>query len=250
MRFTCQVARKIEAMAEPSSWKKPHDISKFLNLPSDQEVKQCYHDFYNATSQESVEMCICAICECEVGVQVDGVVHRCIADIPNGQSLIPKYPHPAHILFNNKLLDPSGVYMAEDNIQYTNICHPCLDDLMRLGQANRREDGMFRPPKFSLANNLWIGKIPWQLQILSFSEQFLISYLYSQVYVFKLFPKGGAENDLSTLQRGMRGTICIYNLDIGGIASMVSGDLMPRPPSILASLISVIFIGLGDLPKH
>ena len=30
----------------------------------------------------------------------------------------------------------------------------------------------------------------------------------------------------------------------------VSGDLMPRPPSILASLISMTFIGLGDLPKH
>jgi hypothetical protein len=31
---------------------------------------------------------------------------------------------------------------------------------------------------------------------------------------------------------------------------MVSGNLMPRSPSILASLISVTFIGLGTLPKQ
>jgi len=88
------------------------------------------------------------------------------------------------------------------------------------------------------------------LQILSFPEQLLISHLYSRVYIFKLFPKGGAGNNPSTLQRGMRGTVCTYYLDMGGIASMVSGDLMPRPPSVLASLISMTFIGLGDLPKH
>ena len=249
VQFTRRVAQKLEE-GEPSSWENPHDITNFLDLPSDQEVKQCYRDFYNATSQQSVEMCVCGVCGREVGIQVDGVVRKRIADIPNGQSLIPKHPHPAHTLFNGKLLDPSGVHMGEDNVQYTNVCHPCLEDLKRLGQANRQEDGTFRPPKFSLANNLWIGKIPWQLQVLSLPEQLLISHLYSRVYVFKLFPKGGAGNNPSTLQRGMRGTVCTYDLDMGGIASMVSGDLMPRPPSVLASLISVTFIGLGDLPRH
>ena len=35
-----------------------------------------------------------------------------------------------------------------------------------------------------------------------------------------------------------------------GISSMLHGNLMPRPPAVLASVISVTFIGLGDLPKH
>ena len=250
MRYTRRVVQKLEERTEPSNWENPHDITKFLDLPSDQEVKQCYRDFYNATSQQSIEMCICGVCGWEVGIQVDGVVHMRIADIPNGQRLIPKHPHPAHTLFDGKLFDPSGVYMGEDNIQYISVCRPCFGDLNQPGQANRRKDGTFKPPKFSLANNLWIGKIPWQLQILSFPEQLLISHLYCRVYVFKLFPKRGAGNDPSTLQRGMRGTVCTYDLDMEGVASMVSGNLMPRPPTILASLISVTFIGLGDLPKH
>lgn len=35
-----------------------------------------------------------------------------------------------------------------------------------------------------------------------------------------------------------------------GVVSMVQGDLMPRPTAILPSIISVTFIGRGDLPKH
>ena len=34
------------------------------------------------------------------------------------------------------------------------------------------------------------------------------------------------------------------------ISSMLHGNLMPCPPTVLASVISVTFIGLGDLPKH
>jgi hypothetical protein len=33
------------------------------------------------------------------------------------------------------------------------------------------------------------------------------------------------------------------------ISSMVHGNLMPHPPAVLASIISVTFIGLGELPK-
>ena len=44
VQFTRRVARKLEE-GEPSSWENPHDITNFLDLPSDQEVKQCYHDF-------------------------------------------------------------------------------------------------------------------------------------------------------------------------------------------------------------
>ena len=35
-----------------------------------------------------------------------------------------------------------------------------------------------------------------------------------------------------------------------GISSMVHGNMMPRPPAVLASVISVTFVGLGKLPKH
>lgn len=107
------------------------------------------------------------------------------------------------------------------------------------------------PPKLSLANGLWIGDVPWHLQVLTIPEQMLIALLFPRVFVFKLFPKHmGGGRDPTTLQRGMRGTVSTYELDMQGIASMVAGDLMPRPSAILASVISVTFIGLGALPKQ
>lgn len=48
----------------------------------------------------------------------------------------------------------------------------------------------------------------------------------------------------------MKGTVSSFELDSAGIASMVSGDMFPHPPAILASIISVTFIGLGNLPKR
>ncbi|KAF7349988.1 ATP-dependent DNA helicase [Mycena venus] len=46
------------------------------------------------------------------------------------------------------------------------------------------------------------------------------------------------------------GTVSTYDLDSDGIASMLAGDLMPRPPAVLASVISVTYIGRGNLPKN
>ncbi|KAK7055633.1 hypothetical protein R3P38DRAFT_2848150, partial [Favolaschia claudopus] len=88
------------------------------------------------------------------------------------------------------------------------------------------------------------------LQILTFPEQLLIALLYPRVYVFKLHPLCPGKKDPSTLQRGLRGTVSTYDLDSDGIASMLAGDLMPRPPAVLASVISVTYIGLGELPKN
>lgn len=47
----------------------------------------------------------------------------------------------------------------------------------------------------------------------------------------------------------MRGNISTYRLNTDAVADMVKGKLMPRPPAILASLISVNFIAVGEVPK-
>ncbi|KAH0832151.1 hypothetical protein J3R83DRAFT_13062 [Lanmaoa asiatica] len=48
----------------------------------------------------------------------------------------------------------------------------------------------------------------------------------------------------------MRGNVTTYELNTADVASMVEGRLMPRCPSILASLITITFIGQGQLPKN
>ena len=107
-----------------------------------------------------------------------------------------------------------------------------------------------KPPQYSLANRLWIGRILWQLQVLTFPEQLLIAHLYPRVFVFKLFPKRqGSVRQASGLQNAMRGNVSTYDMPMDGISTMIQGNLMPRRPAVLASLITVTFIGLGDLPK-
>ncbi|THU88390.1 hypothetical protein K435DRAFT_577116, partial [Dendrothele bispora CBS 962.96] len=118
-------------------------------------------------------------------------------------------------------------------------CHECLSDL---------QSPIELPPTYALANNMWIGKVPVELKKLTFPEQLLIAQVYPRVFVFKLYPKksGGSRNNL---QRGMRGNVSSYALDQTGISSMLVGKMMPQRPEILASVITVTYIGKGKLPK-
>lgn len=213
---------------------------QFLDLPTDAERKACYAQFYEATSNGAIELCICGVCTCECAVLDDKVIAIPLSLIPNSMHLIPARKHVAHNLYRGRLLEPKGV-VGEDDDPIMSVCGQCMEELKKPGH---------KPPKLSLANGLWIGRIPWALQVLTFPEQLLIALLYPHVYVFKLFPKyqQGAR-DMATLQRAMQGNVTAYELNGEAIASMVEGKLMPRPPVILASLISVMFIALGEIPK-
>ena len=211
------------------------DISKFLELPDEARVKECYRQFYNATSNAAVHLVVCAVCACEVNMRSDGVTECHLSALPNSQRLIPKHTHPAHDLYDGQLLEPQGIVRSGDGGPVVRVCKDCLVEL---------KDESEKPPTYSLANNLWIGHIPWQLQALTFTEQQLIALLYPHVYVFKLYPKDvDFRPDRSVLQSGMRGNVSTYNLDVKGVTSMLQGNLMPRPPLILPSVISVTFIG-------
>jgi hypothetical protein len=65
------------------------------------------------------------------------------------------------------------------------------------------------------------------------------------VFVVKLFPKGNSRHGLADdqLQTAMRGNVTSFELNSDAIADMIGGNLMPQPPSVLASVLSVTFIG-------
>lgn len=233
-----KVARKLDVDVE-----EVRDTSKFLQLPTNAQVKACYEQFYQATSNSAVEMVVCAVCAQEVNVRDDRVVARKLRHLPHSERLIPTRAHEAHDLYAGRLLQAEGCIgenLGGDTM--LRICRSCLAEL----ESNRD-----KPPRFSLANNLWIGRIPWQLQTLTFPEQLLIALLYPRIYVFKLYPKDPTfRPDPASLQRGMRGNVSTYDLNLDDLSSMLRGDLLPRQPAILSSVISVTFIGRGTLPKH
>ncbi|KAL0570321.1 Methionine aminopeptidase 1 [Marasmius crinis-equi] len=97
---------------------------------------------------------------------------------------------------------------------------------------------------------MWMKNIPAELQGLTFPKQLLLALLYPCIYVFKLFPKKvDAKWDANTLQRGMHGNVTTFELDNPSIVLMLKERLMPQPPAILASIITVTFVGLRNLPK-
>jgi hypothetical protein len=148
----------------------------------------------------ALEQVVCAICACERGHQLDGVSDFTLENIPPPMYLVPHQPHPDHTLFDGMHLAPEGV-ICQEGRSITNICYGCLGDLKKSSQL---------PPKFSLANNLWVGMVPIKLSSLTFPEQLLIAHLYPQVYVFKLFPKSSA-GLVDGLQHSMCGNISTYS---------------------------------------
>ena len=151
----------------------------FLQAPSRHTQKQCYAQFYEATSNTALDMCVCGVCGRECTVQEDRVSLMPLSLMPNSHRLVPTVSHVAHDLFRGKLLEPAGATIGEED-PIVSMCGPCMQEL------NKSHDV---PPKFALANRMWIGKVPWELQVLTFPEQLLIAWLYPRVYVFKLFPK-------------------------------------------------------------
>jgi len=139
----------------------PNDDGEFLELPSDATLKSCYRQFYEATSNAALEHVVCAICARERGRQPDGISNISLEDIPSPSRLVPHQSHPDHTLFDGMLLASEGVIRQEGKAT-ANICRECFGDLKKASTL---------PPKFSLANNLWIGAIPAELSTLTFPEQ-------------------------------------------------------------------------------
>ena len=212
---------------------------EFLALPSDVVRKSCYRDFYEATSNAALKLVVCAVCGRERDHRPDKVLSLGLKEIPSPSRLSPQQPHPKHTLFDGMLLQPEGLAQDDDNT-VANVCDECVRDLRKPSEL---------PPRFSLANNLWVGAVPTELSSLTFPEQLLIAHLYPRVYVFKLFPKsGGGATD--GLQRGMRGNVSTYELNVHAMTDMVEGKLMPRPLSVLSSLIAITYIGTNRVPKN
>ena len=104
-------------------------------------------------------------------------------------------------------------------------------------------------PRLSLANNLWIGEVPYKLTALTIPEQLLIARYYPQCYVFKLYPRGGCQLSPDQLQRGMKGNVSLYQLNTSDVVRMLEGQIMPNPALMLASVLAITFVGSMSLPK-
>lgn len=124
-----------------------HNVNRFLELPTEDDILECYCQFHEATLNSALELLICSVCAQKISVQKDKptVVH--LKDLPNSQHLLPTYPHPKHNLYDGLLLELQGIVVEGDMVQ-VHICCKCLCDL---------QNSSNKPLQLLLANNLWIG---------------------------------------------------------------------------------------------
>jgi hypothetical protein len=144
-------------------------------------------------SLASVACKVCAVCAREVNSFANNVCKMWLQDIPNLQQLWPHDTHPVHDLFASVLLEHGGVEGMLHNFVIM-ICGTCFKEMFK---------SSLLPPRFSLANNMWVGSIPWELSQMTMLEQVLVALLYPCVFTYKLYNKTWSSPDQSILQRAM-----------------------------------------------
>jgi hypothetical protein len=95
-----------------------------------------------------------------------------------------------------------------------------------------------RMSKTALANNLFRGPIPKELQDLTLAEQILISRYRTHVFLIKLVGDSG-KGDPATKQTGLKGTVCSFEQQIEKAV-----DLLPSSPDTLVDHVAVLFVGV------
>ena len=209
----------------------------FLVCPSECVINQCTVDFIKHTSNDALakEVCMsCARSQWRHHTMMLG-----IADIPNRPKLIPSDTHPSHTLTDGMLLHVGAVHNSSSG-KVGRVCDDCMRDL-KLGKK----------PKLSLANQMWIGDVPFELSVLTIPEKIIIARYFPVAYVVKLFPKkkGARFWNPARLNSGVRGNVSTYRLNTEDIVDMIDPKIMPPSSRILAATIAITIIGPQGLPE-
>jgi len=211
----------------------PEFDNRFLHLPSEQQMNEGISNFLLHTGNDALATAVCTSCAREVCAAE--VVTYAPTEIPFHHHLHPSHPHPNHHLTDEMLFEPAGI----NAVGNATICNQCNYKLSRNTL-----------PPLSLANNMWIGEIPWVLKVLSLPECLLIAKYYPVAYIVKLYPKDKrACYWKSEMASGLKGNVSTYRLDSEEIQDIIQGPFMPPPASILSSIIRVTFVGPNNVPS-
>ncbi|KAK0453973.1 hypothetical protein EV421DRAFT_1701446 [Armillaria borealis] len=142
-----------------------------------------------------------------------------------------------------------GSLLHNDALDDNGSGHVCNDCSRHLGSGQM--------PPLALANNMWIGKVPLELSILSLAERILIARHLPCTYLVKMYPKAEhAEHWLAddAVYLGLKGNISTHPLNTSHIAGLVSANVLPPQARVLSTVIGITFIGprgvkMRELPR-
>jgi hypothetical protein len=153
------------------------------------------------------------------------------AEFPVDEQWLNSACTPPHIIDNisdvNALLDPNGISPSHNEQgKVLSFCSECYKHLIK-----------GKTPPLALANHMFIGNIPPELQQLTMVEESVIARCRAKTWVVQLQEKNDAIN-LPNIQRGFKGHTIIYPQQAESLAKIL-------PPSVpdACTPICVIFIG-------
>lgn len=208
-----------------------------MKTPSKEDIDRLILDFITATAQDKLAVSTCGSCAQEC--TVPAVHSKKYSDLPNADLLKPYTPHTAHVLWNGLLICSKA--LSADG-QSLNVCNDCYASLLK-----------GRKPALSLANDMWVGDVPYQLRNLHIAERLMIAKGFPSAYVVKLYPKkkGSAKwGTESQFYSGMRGNVTTYKMDPVQMASLICDNVLPHRSSVLPAIIGVTFVGPKGFPLH
>ncbi|KAF7332332.1 ATP-dependent DNA helicase [Mycena kentingensis (nom. inval.)] len=203
--------------------------SDFLTVPPPTEVEECIARVIDRTSNSALEQVVCFVCARRIFRSES--TPSTPQDVAEPSLLSPAESHPTQTVVNGCIFHGPALSQPE-----TFICLQCKAALDR-GET----------PAHSLANNMWIGEVPFELRILTLPERLLVSLNFPAAYIVKLYTKEGSP---ATTNAALRGNVSTYRLHAPAVAGMLTGNLLPQPVSLLASLIAVTFVGKQLRPLY
>lgn len=214
------------------------DESLYLQRPTPSVVQARTQDFINATSNAALSTTACVVCAREVFSKE--CQHITVAQIPNLNLLIPSAPHPAQAITavgtHGILLHPR-TYSSEEMVDVCATCHQAL---------SRR-----KCPKWALANDMWIGDVPTELQGLTLPERLLIGLYIPCAHVVKLYPKASGASfwNPESMYDGLKGNVSSFPLDQRQVADMLD-IVKPAPLTLLSATMVITYVGPKNRPLH
>ena len=191
----------------------------FMEVPTRDEMRELYRDFYQRTSNEALKLTVCAVCGRQRTQSEWRLTEYRFPDIPNRHRLRPQpdWRGPDDAKLHGLLLSPAGCQLGStENKSKANICGDCSYDLT----TQPREGQPEQPPKYAYANGLWYGSMPEELEGLTLPERLLIAQAYPRAYVVKLYPKRG-RYDPETLNIALSGNVTAFELNMEDRKSVV-----------------------------
>jgi hypothetical protein len=232
--------RRISARSDGRAGDLQIETSNFLCAPQEDVIRSRISNFIDRTQTSALTVVICGVCAREVCMT--DVRDQPLGDVPNRHLLQPSVSRPAFTshLVQGLLLHPDGV-VSKSQAPSIRICQECQGSLAKN-----------RLPSFALANGLWVGDVPFALEVLTLPERILIARYFPAVFVVKLFPKRkrGKGFKSECQHSALQGNVSTYRLPTQSITNMVDPDVMPHHPSILPNIIGVTIIGPKNVPER